>query len=84
MDTQKELNILAFIEESIAKVEAQGYRYILMRGDAEEFVEQGFVKSKAVNIDFGKSDAGDWLVKDLSPNAGNAASGTVNLPEYMK
>ncbi len=84
IDTQKQIDVKGFLEETINRVQQQGYSYVLMRGTAEDFAEQGFVRSRETKLDLGKVDEGDWLVKDILSEEGSVISGAIELPNFLQ
>ncbi|MDD9912829.1 MAG: hypothetical protein OXR68_06755 [Alphaproteobacteria bacterium] len=85
IDTREiDLDVQNFLSDAMTETKKQGHRFVFMRGDLQEFSDIGFVKSRDLGLDFGKSDTGDWLVRDLSPEAGDTdISGKVDLPSYL-
>ncbi|MFZ2619854.1 MAG: hypothetical protein WAX89_03180 [Alphaproteobacteria bacterium] len=82
-DTKKEqLDVFAVLNGVLDKVKDQGHRYVLMRGDAKTFGQQGFVRSQDMGLTFTGKES-DWLVKDLDPEASGKVSGKVELPAYL-
>jgi predicted N-acetyltransferase YhbS len=79
-DTKQQINLHDFIGQAVEQVKSQGYRYVLMRGDAQEFAAQGFARTREQGLELAGSD---WLVKDLQPQAGAPLAGKVQLPAVL-
>ena len=84
VDTKRPIDVTSFLDDTLSKVKSGGHRYVLMRGDINEFAEKGFVKSQEIGLDFGKADEGDWLVKDLESTDKVDLSGKVDIPDFLK
>jgi predicted N-acetyltransferase YhbS len=79
-DTKQKIDLHNFIDQAVEQMKSQGYRYVLMRGDAKDFAAQGFMRTREQGLEL---TGGDWLVKDLQPQQGEPLAGKVGLPPVL-
>jgi predicted N-acetyltransferase YhbS len=85
VDTALEAFDLAdFLGKAADKVKEKGFRYVFALGDADDMAAAGFEKADTIGLTLDAESAGTFLVKDLTPEAGDKVVGQVKCPEVLK
>ncbi len=75
-DTSDDIDVDAFLEQAIGQLKVQGFSYVIIEADPEEYENKGFETCQSVGIDTGKNT---FLIKPLS-GEGIDLSGVLEIP----